>query len=51
MKKTVYALSWSKVENESYLEQYHSFFSWIKRIVHLLKDNHSVLIYRPEKRR
>jgi len=50
MKKTVYSLSWSKKENESVIERYYSFFSWIKQIVHLLKDNHSVCIYRPERR-
>jgi len=48
MKKTIYALRWSKRENESHIEQYHSFFEWLKRIIQLLyKEDTSVLIYKP----
>ncbi len=47
MKKTVYSLSWSKRENESHVEYYHSFFKWLKRIIQLLyKEDTSVLIYK-----
>ncbi len=50
MKKTVYSLSWSKRENESHVEYYHSFFKWLKRIIQLLyKEDTSVLIYKPYK--
>ena len=50
MKKIIYALSWSKRENESRIEEYHSFFKWLKRIIHLLyKEDISVLIYKPYK--
>ena len=50
MKKTVYTLSWSKKENESCVEKYHSFFKWLKRIFQLLyKEDTSVLIYKPYK--
>lgn len=50
MKKTVYSLSWSKEENVSWVEKYHSFFKWLKRIIQLLyKENTSVLIYKPYK--
>lgn len=48
MKKTIYVLSWSKRENESHIEKYHSFFKWLKRIIQLLyKEDTSVLIYKP----
>lgn len=51
MKKTVYALSWSKRENESHIEEYFSFFEWLKRIIQLLyKEDTSVLIYKPYRR-
>lgn len=43
-----YVLSWSKGENESHIEKYHSFFKWLKRIIQLLyKEDTSVLIYKP----
>ena len=43
-----YVLSWSKGENESHIEKYHSFFKWLKRIILLLyKEDTSVLIYKP----
>ena len=42
-----YALSYSERESSSYLEKYHSFFKWIKRIIQLLKQGYSVLIYKP----
>lgn len=49
-KKTIYVSSWSKRENESHIEKYHSFFKWLKRIIQLLyKENTSVLIYKPYK--
>ena len=45
-----YALSWSKGENESHIEKYHSLFKWLKRIIQLLyKEDTSVLIYKPYK--
>ena len=45
-----YVLSWSKRENVSHIEKYHSFFKWLKRIIQLLyKENTSVLIYKPYK--
>lgn len=43
-----YALSYSERDGSSVIEKYHSFFKWIKRIVQLLKQGHSVLIYKPE---
>jgi len=50
MKKTVYGLSWSKSENESHIEEYFSFFGWVKRIIQLwYKEDTSVLIYKPHK--
>ena len=43
-----YVLSWSKGENESHIEKYHSFFKWLKRIIQLLyKEDTSVLIHKP----
>jgi len=44
-----YALNWSVKEGSSTIEKYHSFFKWIRRIVQLLKQGHSVLIYKPYK--
>lgn len=49
MKKTIYVLSWSKRENESHIEKYHSFFKWLKRIIQLLYKDIFVLIYKPYK--
>ena len=43
-----YALSYGEREGSTVGEHYHSFFKWIMRIVQLLKQGHSVLIYRPE---
>lgn len=42
-----YSLNYSGREGSSVIEKYHSFFKWIKRIVQLLKQGHSVLIYKP----
>ena len=48
MKRTIYGLSWSKTEKESHIEEYFSFFEWIRRILQLLyKEDTSVLIYKP----
>ena len=50
MKRTIYGLSWSKTEKESHIEEYFSFFEWIRRILQLLyKEDTSVLIYKPHK--
>lgn len=44
-----YALSYCEREDATTVgEKYHSFFKWIMRIVQLLKQGHSVLIYKPE---
>ena len=42
-----YELSYSTNEHDSIIENYRSFFKWLKRIVQLLRQGHSVLIYKP----